>query len=343
MKAAILHPNRRNLSIENIEIPPPKPKEIQIQVKSCGVCGSDVHLVIHGHLKPNQFPCVPGHEVSGIIEKLGEEVTKFKVGDRVVLGAGTSCGRCIHCQSGRENLCSKTGVRGFDSWGGYAEFANADEKDVVRLPETIPFDIGGILADAVSTPYHAVKFRGNLQVGENALVIGSGGLGIHAIAICKSLGASEILVADIDEGSLENAKKFGATECLLLGKGENLGKKIQKMGKTVDIVLDFSGHMETVTSIFRITNRGGRIVLVGIGRSPLEIPIPFYLIERQISILGSYGSDRRALPDLISLVENGDLNLKNSITDILPLEKANEALVHLDEKIGHPIRFVLSP
>lgn len=343
MKAAVLHSGDRSLKIENIVLPNVQPNQVKIKVKACGICGSDIHLILHGKMKASYSPCVPGHETSGIVEELGEGVTKFKVGDRVVVSAGTSCGHCTYCQSGRENLCEEIGVLGFNQQGGFAEYLIVEDRYLHLLPDAIPFAQGAILADAVSTPYHAIKYQGNLKSGETVVIIGCGGLGIHAVAIAKALGAGNIIAVDIDRGSLENALAYGANEAIHLEKNTQLGKVLKEKTKGVDLLADFSGYMTNIESSIRAMNRGGRIVLVGIGRSKLEIPMPFFLIERQIRITGSYGSDSRAIPELIKLYLDHKIDLTKSISGIHKLEDANEYLHALEEKIGNPIRFILNP
>lgn len=343
MKAAILLPGERSLKIDDVPITEVKPKQVKIKVKACGICGSDIHLILHGKMKATYTPCIPGHETSGVVTELGEGVTKFQVGDRVVVSAGTSCGICDKCLAGKENLCEQIGVLGFNQRGGFAEYLIIEERYLHKLPESIPFEQGAILADAVSTPYHALKYQGELKKGENVVVIGCGGLGIHAVAIAKALGAAHITAVDIDQGSLENAEAYGADLSILLDKNIQLGKVLKEKTKGVDVLADFSGHMSNIESSLRAMNRGGRIVLVGIGRSKLEFPMPFFLIERQIRITGSYGSDSRAIPELIQLYENKQINLSKSISGVHKLEEANEYLHALEDKKGNPIRFILNP
>ncbi len=343
MKAAQLLSGKRELEIVERSLPPVGPKQVKIRVKACGVCGSDVHLVLHGTMKCSAYPRIPGHEVSGIVQELGEGCERFQVGDRVVVAAGTSCGQCGPCLEGHENLCNQVGVFGFDRDGGYAEEMIVDERYLNRLPESIPFPVGAILADAVSTPYHAIRYRGDLRPGNTTAIFGTGGLGIHAVAVAKALGAGRIIALDIDDGALQNAEACGADELVNLRNAKNPGKTLKEVSGGVDVLLDFSGVARNVAESVRAMNRGGRMVLVGIGRSPLQFSMPFMLIERQITVSGSYGSDRRALPELIELVSSGRLDLSRSVTSVHRLEEANDCLHALEERRGNPIRFVLEP
>lgn len=343
MKAGLLYSQTRSLKIESIPTPTPAPFQVLVKVKACGVCGSDLHLILHGKLKAKHYPCVPGHEASGVIHSIGDSCTKFKVGDRVVIAAGTSCGTCEHCLNGKENLCNEIGVLGFNQNGAYAEFIAIEERYLHKLPDSIPFSEGAILADAVSTPYFALKNIGELKPGEDVCIIGCGGLGIHGVVLAKALGANKIIAVDIDAGSLENASFYGATHLIHLTSQQNLGKILKEGNLEVDLLADFTGVMENIENGLRAVRRGGRIVLVGIGRKPLSISMPFFMIERQISIRGSYGSDRSAIPDLIQLYESGKISLKKSITSIHPLEEVNDCLHNLESKKNNPIRFIINP
>ncbi|XDD54063.1 zinc-binding dehydrogenase [Leptospira sp. WS4.C2] len=343
MKAAVLPAGSKSLEIQELDLPTLLPNQVKIKVKACGICGSDIHLVLHGKMKATYGPCVPGHETSGVVDEIGEQVTKFKKGDRVVVSAGTSCGKCKHCLANRENLCEEIGVLGFNQRGGFAEYLQIEERYLHQLPDEIPFTEGAILADAVSTPYHAVKYQGEIKPGDTVAIIGCGGLGIHAVAIAKALGAGRIFAVDIDSGSLENAKAYGADELILVEKNMQVGKVLKEKSGGIDLLCDFSGYMPNIENSVRAMSRGGRIVLVGIGRNKLEIPMPFFLIERQIRITGSYGSDRRAIPELIQLYKDKKLSLTKSISGVHKLEETNEFLHALEEKKGNPIRFIINP
>ncbi|TGN17097.1 zinc-binding dehydrogenase [Leptospira idonii] len=343
MKAAILNSATKSLQIEEVDVPPVLPNQIKIKVKACGICGSDIHFILHGKMKATYSPCIPGHETSGEVVELGENTSRFSLGDRVVVSAGTSCGKCVHCLANRDNLCEEIGVLGFNQRGGFAEYLIVEERYLHKLPDDIPYAQGAILADAVSTPYHAIKYQGDLKPGETVAIIGCGGLGIHAVAIAKALGAGKIFAVDIDKGSLDNAVSYGADEVILLEKNMQVGKILKEKSGGIDLLADFSGFMPNIENSIRSMNRGGRIVLVGIGRIKLEIPMPFFIIERQIRITGSYGSDRRAIPELIQLYSEKKLDLTRSISGIHKLEEANEYLHALEDKKGNPIRFILNP
>lgn len=345
MRAAILEQGKRSVEIREVEEETVHPGMVKVKIHSCGVCGSDVHLVLHGTLKCKHYPGIPGHEASGTVEEVGEGITKFKRGDRVVISAGTSCGKCSYCKTGRENLCKDLGVFGFDRRGSFAQFNIVEQRYLYHLPEEIPFDQGAILADAVSTPFHAIRYKGNIQESDNVAIIGTGGLGVHGVAIARAFSGGKLIAMDVDDASLENAAKYGADEFISIKKTKNPGKALKEVsgGGGVDLLVDFSGYTSNIEESIRAMNPGGRIVMVGIGRNPLTIKIPFLIIEKMLTITGSYGSDRRAIPELIQLIQDKKLDLSQSITSHHPLEELNDCLEDLENRRKNPIRFIINP
>ncbi len=341
MKAAVLEKEARRLEVRDVVLPAVQPMQVRVKVHACGVCGSDVHLVLHRTMQAKSYPRIPGHESAGIVLETGEGVTRVKKGDRVVISAGTSCGKCPACLAGRENLCPEVGVLGFDADGSYAEEVIVPERSLFPFSSNIPFEQAAILADAVSTPYHALRYAGRIKAGETVAVFGCGGLGIHGVLLARALGA-RVYALDVDAGALANAEKAGAHEVIDLKGRVNAGKILKEKGG-VDLVADFSGYYKNIEDSVRAMNPGGRMVLVGIGRNQLNFAIPASLIFRQICVCGSYGSDSRALPELIDLLESGKINLGPSISSVHPLEEAQQCIEDLESRKGNPIRFVLRP
>ncbi|MCR9141509.1 MAG: zinc-binding dehydrogenase [bacterium] len=343
MKAAVLYKDRTDLKIEDWKSKSPGPGEVKVRVHSCGVCGSDVHITVHKIMSLKEYPRIPGHEASGVVAEVGEGVTDFADGQRVVIAAGFSCGDCPACGRQRENACEGTGVFGFERDGAYAEEVIVPARCLVSLPDEIPFDQGAIMADAVSTPYHALKYAGRMEAGEVVAVFGCGGLGIHAVLLAKALGAGKVVAIDVDDGALQNAAAFGADDILNVRDMKHVGKTLKEKTGGVDIVLEFSGHYGNVEQSLRAMNPLGRIVMVGIGRGKITLQLPLQITSRQISLIGSFGSDMRAIPDLMQLFLDKKLDLSRSITSHHPLEELNDCLENLHHRNGNPIRYIIEP
>ena len=343
MKAAVLNEGANRLQIEDVPDPVVGPGDVRVRVRACGVCGSDVHATIHPVIAIKTRPRIMGHESAGVIESIGSDVTRLKVGQRVVIGAGTSCGQCAQCLAGRDNACEAVGVLGFDRDGAFAELISIPERYVHPLPDQIPFDQGAILADAVSTPYHALRYTGRLEAGETLAVVGCGGLGVHAILLGRALGAGRVVAVDVEDGALRHASEFGADDVIDARRTRNIGKTLREVTGGVDVIADFSGFYPGLSASLRALNPRGRAVMVGIGRSKLEVGMAPMMIYRQLCICGSYGCERNAVPELIELVLSGKLDLSRSVTSHHPLHEVNQCLEDLHHRKGNPVRFVIQP
>lgn len=253
-----------------------------------------------------------------------------------------TCGKCINCLSGNSQICVTRHVIGIHAEGGLAEFLKAPAKNLIPLPEPVPFDQGGIIVDAVATPFHAVVKRGNLGRGEKVAVFGCGGLGIHGVLIAKIYGASLVIALDAIDSVLERAKRVGADEVVNPIREKPI-EKIKEMtgGMGVDLALEFIGLKETIDQAVKSVRVGGRTVIVGLGPDEVILPPPTQIVRTELSLLGSYGSTTSEIQEVINLVANAKLDLSNSITERFPLEEVNKGLGHLHRKIGNTIRIVI--
>src|SRR4030043_2227211 len=342
MKAARFYEVGEPLRIDKIPVPRLDPGDVLVEIKACGICGSVIHIVYEGVTPTAYTPMTLGHEPSGVIFGMGSEVKDWKIGDRVTINPFLTCGQCINCLSGNSQICLSRRVIGIHTEGGLAEFLRVPSKNLVRLPENIPFDQGGIAVDAVATPFHAITKRGALKVGEKVAIFGCGGLGIHGGQIAKVCGASLVIAVDTIDSALERAEKAGADEVINPKKEEPI-RKIKEMtgGMGVDLALEFIGLKETIEQAVRCIRTGGRMVVVGLGPDEVILPPPTQIVRTELSLLGSYGWTTSEIQNVIDLVASGKLNLSESITERFSLEGVNKGLEHLHKKIGNPIRIVI--
>ena len=342
MRAARFNKVGEPLKVEAIPIPELSSSEVLVRVRACGICGSDIHIVYEGVTPTAYSPITLGHEPSGVIAALGDEVKDWRTGERVAINPFLSCGKCINCLSGNSQICLARRVIGIHTEGGLAEFLKIPAQNLVHLPENIPFDQGGISVDAVATPFHAITNRGALNVGEKVAVFGCGGLGIHGVQIAKICGASVVIAIDTIDSALERAKKVGADK-LINPRREKPVEKIKEMteGVGVDLAVEFIGLKETIEQAIGCVRTGGRVVVVGLGPDVISLPPPASFVRSELSFLGSYGSSTSEIQSVINLVATGKLNLWGSITERFSLEEVNRGLDHLHQKIGNPIRIVI--
>ena len=343
MKAALFYVSGKPLEITGVDVPEPGFGEILVDIKSCGICGSDIHIAFEGITPTGFTPIILGHEPAGVVAETGPGIKDFKPGDRVAVSSCVTCGTCDNCSNGRESICSNRKMLGIHLNGGLAEYMIAPARNLVKLPESINFEQGAIITDAVATPFHAIVKRGNIQAGETVAVFGCGGLGIHAVQIAKICGASQIIAVDVNETSLQRAKHVGATDTVLASEG-NSASTIKKITREngVDLAVECIGYQDTIAAGVECLKSGGRLVIAGLGAQEIKILPPTLFVRNEYAILGSYAWDRADLISIIKLVETKVLDLSHSITKRFNLDQINDALKALHEKVDNPIRIVIN-
>jgi 2-desacetyl-2-hydroxyethyl bacteriochlorophyllide A dehydrogenase len=285
-----------------------------------------------------------GHEPAGEVAEVGVGVTGWSPGDRVAVMAIQSCGRCEHCGRGATQVCSSRRIAGIHLDGGLAEFMVTPAAFLLALPPQVSFDVGGIVSDAVATPFHALADRAQLRPGETVAVIGVGGLGLHAVELAHFMGAARIVAVDVRPAQLERARAYGADTVVDASAVDPVAAVLEATsGRGVDVAAEFIGLQRTISQAVEVLATGGRAVVVGLGPDPLVGPPPTLFVRKEASIIASYGSSRTTVERLIALAASGKLDLERSITHVFPLEQADEALRVLHSKDGDPIRVVVRP
>ena len=343
MLAARLIKPGEPLRIDELAVPSPAAGEVLVKVGACGLCGTDLHLAVVGDIPVERVPITLGHEGAGVVAALGEGVAGLREGDRVALFPAASCGRCRFCLQGRESLCDASKVYGMARDGALAEYVAVPARSTIRLPENVSFEIGAIVTDGVSTPFHALRRRGQLVAGETVAIFGCGGLGTHAILLARLMGAARIAAVDVNEAALARALALGV-DLAVNPNSEDPAKAIRaRFGRGVDLALEFVGLPATVEAAIRALDKAGRAVLVGVGIGRPALPPLLAFVGREQAVLGSFGMDRADIEDLFTLIANGRLDLSASISARYPLREANAALGHLAGKSEGVVRIVVVP
>jgi len=342
MKAARFYGADQPLQIEDVPEPKVGPGEVLLAVKAAGLCGTDLHIALEGTIPTAYRPITLGHEAAGIVAKVGDGVADWKVNDRAAVFPNIACGECYACLSGREALCLKSCILGVQTDGAFAEYLLVPARTLIRLPETIPFEIGAILTDAVSTAFHAVTCRGNVQRGETVAVVGCGGVGHHAVIWAKQRGAAKVIAVDTNAGALRRAQKAGADHTLNPIEA-NVPRAVRTLtdGAGVDCALEFVGRAETVTNAIKCLRRGGRAVIVGVGQERVTLPTLQTFVGNELSLVGSLGFHRGDLEKIIEMVAAHTVDLSESVSKVVPLSEINTALHRLAEQKGDAARMVV--
>ncbi|HSA06526.1 MAG TPA: zinc-binding dehydrogenase [Candidatus Gastranaerophilales bacterium] len=328
MKTAVLKDQSKKLYIEDMLIPKPDKNELLIKVAACGLCHTDLHYLDHGVSTFKKPPVILGHEATGIVMSGGEV---FKEGDRVLLPPVFTCGNCKFCLSERENICQNMIMLGNSIDGAFAQFIKVPEKDVMLLPDEIPLEEGCIIADAISTPYHAVINRAKVKPSERVIVFGCGGVGINVVQICAMLKA-EVIACDIDNKKLDIAKELGAA--LTINPAEvELKEFLKQNGGLVDVAFEVIGKPETIEAAFKTLNKAGRLCVIGYTNQEIKInPAKIMFFEQEI--LGSIGCRPSDFPKIFDLIKDKKINLDKLVSNKYKLDEINLAFEELrDSKV----------
>ncbi len=332
-------------AVEDVPIPEPGPGQVLIKVAYCGICHSDLSLIdgIFGGLGTPDV-ITQGHEASGTIAALGEGVTGWSVGDRVIPAAGRPCGTCANCLRGPVGQCLNIQLMAFAYDGAWAEYTVAGAFGLTQVPDGVPMDQAAILADAVSTPFGAVVHTGQVRIGEAVGVWGVGGVGTHIVQLARLVGANPIIALDLEESVRDRALEIGA-DFAFDSRDPDLQAKIAEAtkGRMLDVAFDAVGVKATFEQGLAMLANGGRVVVVGLSGEDASLgsTLGFGLSRKQaLGHLGYQGTDIAILAELVA---SGRLDLSRSISGVVPLEDVGEGIRRLQERDGNPIRILVQP
>jgi len=333
MRAWVLREYDRDMSLEKLADPVPGPSDIILRVKACGVCGTDLKIVSGRIPTPIvTLPHTPGHEIAGEVVAVGSGVTDVKIGQRGVAYFYIGCKECEMCRTGRENVCFSIRRLGFELPGGFAEFVKMPAYNFCPFDQDIPFHQMAVLPDAVATSYHALKTMADVKVGQDVLVMGVGGLGIHAVQIAELMGA-RVFAVDRRSEPLRLASELGA-DFMIDSSDPESQKKVLSVtkGKGVDVIIENVGSIQSFQWCLPSLKRGGRLILVGYDPS---VPLAINGMEmhyNEWTISGSRTSTKQDVLEVIDLVQRA--KIKPIIYRQLDWERANEAIDELKSRKG---------
>ncbi len=332
MKAALYYKGEKALRIEEVRTPKPGAGEVLVKVAACGVCHTDLHYLDHGVATFKEPPMIPGHEISGVIEELGPGVNKWNKGDHVIIPAVLTCGSCEACRRGRENICQNMLMVGNNIDGGYAEYIAVPAKDLIFLPKHLDIVNCSIIADALSTPFHAVVNRGEVKPGQVVSVFGCGGVGINVVQFAVLAGA-KVIAVDLSDEKLELAKKLGAF-AVFNAKDEKVDKAVRKATGGCDIAFEAIGKPKVMLQAMATLKTGGRFVMVGYSAEDVALSAA-RIMYREMDIRGSLGCRPVDYNTIVELVDQGRVALEPLISNRYSLKDINKAFD--DMRQGKPI------
>jgi propanol-preferring alcohol dehydrogenase len=342
MKAVRMIQVGQPLQLQEIPVPAVGDGDILVRVRAVGICHSDVHYRA-GRSPVHPLPMTLGHEVAGVVEQVGEQVTGVKMGDRVCLHYNVTCGGCYYCSTGNEQFCVKGLMLGHYTDGGYAEYVAVPARNAIALPDEIPFEQGATLMCASATAFHALR-KSRLKAGETAAVLGVGGLGMSAIQLARAFGAIDVFAVDINQEKLQLAAHYGAVPVNAQRVDPVVEIRRLTNGKGVDVALELIGLPQTMRQTVQCLGVLGRAVIAGIGDRPLEIDTYRELLANEAEIIGSNDHLLQELPVLVEMARRKALDTTRVVTRVVPLDAdaINQALDAL-EQFGGDVRTVIVP
>ena len=350
IRAAVLEETGGSMTIQELELAPPRAGEVLVRLKASGVCHSDQNAI--DGTAATRCPAVLGHEGAGVVEAVGEGVDSVRVGDHVALSWAPSCGRCSECLRELPQLCaaawpamgegglldgtsrlSRDGepVYHYSLISSFAEACVVPERSCVVIPKDVPFEIAGLVGCAVTTGVGAVWNTAKTRPGDRVAVVGCGGVGLSALLGAVAAGAAQVVAVDVSEAKLEVARELGATATVLwAGSPDATAEAVREASDGgVDAAIEATGRVEAMLAAFLSTRNRGAAVLIGIPREDAVLSLPALSIPRmERRVLGSiYGSSRpeRDFPLILDLYRRGRLPLDALVSHRLPLERIDEA------------------
>ncbi len=343
MKALLLR-EYQQFDLVDLPIPDLHPQEVLVRVEACGICGSDVHG-FDGSTGRRIPPVVMGHEAAGRIERVGDAVSRFALGDRVTFDSTIFCGACSYCKLGKINLCSNRQVLGvscddYRRFGAFAEFVAVPERVVHRLPDQLPTTHAALI-EAVSVAVHAVR-RSELPHGGTAVVVGTGMIGLLVVQALRTLGAGRVIAIDVDDRRLSLAREMGAEQAINATSQDAKQQVLQATeGEGADVALEVVGATEPLRTSIDCVRKGGSITLVGNVSPTVELPLQA-VVTRELTLYGSCASQGE-YPQCIELMATGKIDVAQLISAVAPLEEGPQWFQRLYDREPGLLKVVLTP
>src|SRR5512136_289700 len=338
IQAALITAPHQPIQIETLDLAPPRAEEVLVQIKACGVCHSDYHLVTGATKHP--LPVVPGHEGAGLVEAVGDGVTHIRPGDHVVLNWAPNCGRCFYCLRGKPNLCDTfvrpiwdgvlldgtprlswkgEAVYHFSALAAFAEFTVVPQETCVVVRSDVLLTVAALVGCAVTTGVGAVLYSAQVQPGDRVAVFGCGGVGLSVIMGAQLAGAQQIIAIDRVPQKLEMAVQFGATDAIEAGPVDVI-ETVREItaGRGADVTFEAVGTPQLQADCVDAARPGGKAVLVGLAAMGTSTPLSgATLVRQEKTVIGSYygaAHTARDFPFLLDLYAAGKLQLDRLIS-----------------------------
>lgn len=321
MKAAVYH-GKHDLRVEEIELRELKENEVLIQVKYCGVCGTDIHIFNgDGGSYEVHPPLVPGHEFSGVVARVGSAVTTVKPGDRVAGDPNDMCGECYFCKNGKQHFCTNNIGVGTTVNGGFAEYVIMREKQVYKFSDDLSF-IEAAMAEPISCCLNGIDLC-NIKMGATVLVIGGGPIGMIMMQLAKYAGASKLILSEPVAEKRELAMELGATKTID-PIHEDIEAVLAEYCDNVDVVIECVGNIRTQEQAIQLAGKTATVMFFGLAAPNESFPLkPDDVFKKELTITSSF-INPYTFERAMQVLESKTIELRKLITNVVPLDEIND-------------------
>ncbi|MHA2245656.1 MAG: zinc-dependent alcohol dehydrogenase [Candidatus Hodarchaeales archaeon] len=328
----------RKIEFREVKVPELEENEVLIKIMRLGICGSDIH-VYHGEHPYTSYPVTQGHEVSGMIEKVGKKITKFKPGDKVTIQPQVVCGKCYSCTHGKYHICDELKVMGFQTTGMASEFFVTEANRILKLPDDMSYEQGAMI-EPMAVACSVFSKIADLD-GLNVVVLGAGPIGNLTAQTAKALGAKLVLITDVSDFRLEIAKKVGI-DYTVNPKKENLSKEIVKAfgPDKADLIVECVGSNQTIDDAIENARKGSDIIIVGVFNDKPVVDLGT-VQDRELRLIGMLMYQTKEYLKAIELVHTGKVQLEPLMSKNFTFADYNKAYQFIEEKKGKFLKILI--
>ncbi len=333
MKSVRIH-GRHDIRIEDVPTPEPGPDEVQVRVRYCGICGSDLHAYLEGWGLPTRphpltgrtLPIILGHEFSGEVTKIGSDVTDLVAGVPVAVEPLIACGTCANCRAGNYNFCDRAkaddgagNFLGFSQDGGMAEYAVVKAVFAHRLPEGLSYELGA-LAEPTAVVYEALK-KSRLRAGQTVAVMGAGPIGLLTAVLARIAGATRVFISDVSEVRLAKARELGFTDVLDPMRQDVVAAIRVDAPTGVDVAFEAAGVQATLDTALRVVRRTGIVQIVALFGRPVTLNLTDDVIMQGIDIITTLCYNN-SFPSVLGIIDAHRDQFAPLVTKVVGLDQA---------------------
>jgi len=344
MKAVVKYGQEDGMvELRDVDIPKIGPGDVLLEVKAAGICGSDIEMWRHHYTYRVNTPVIQGHEFCGVIAEVGEKVTGFQAGERVISETSAYvCGSCRFCRTGYYNMCPDRLGYGYGTNGAFTNYVKVRQEILHRMPGSLSFEEAS-LTEPACVAYNAVLARSTVNPGDTVVIIGPGPIGLFCVQMAKTAGAANVIVigANVDKDRLDTAKQLGA-DVTINGEKDDAPAQVRQLtdGMGADLVVDCAGSSATLKQSLEMVRRLGQITKVGWGPKPIDFSLDLLLVK-SATLQGTYGHHWRIWKQVIRLADKGMIRMKPLVSVVLPLSDWEKAYTLVEQR--KVVKAILKP